>query len=120
VWLSVPLIASTHVPILLTEGPLVGLLAVGSAAVTCVPLAYLWEIGGRTVWAPALLHGAIGGWQVFERSYPPTFSVVVLVASIGVPLVVLAFGDRFLGGSLPTVPVVPGLAGTDSITTETT
>jgi membrane protease YdiL (CAAX protease family) len=94
---SMPLLALTHVPILLMSGVLVGALAVLTAIATCLPLAYLWERGGRTVWAPALLHGLIGTWQLFERTYPVTFSVVLLVAAIGVPLLALMFGDRFFG-----------------------
>ncbi len=94
---SMPLIALTHVPILLSSGPLIGGLALTSAAVTCLPLAYLWERGGRTVWAPAILHGLIGCWQVFERTYPPAFSLVVLFASIVVPLVAFGFRDSFFG-----------------------
>ena len=66
-----------------------------TAATTCLPLAYLWERGGRTVWAPALLHGLIGSWQLFERTYPLRFSLVMLVASIVVPLLALLAGDRF-------------------------
>jgi membrane protease YdiL (CAAX protease family) len=88
VWWSVPLIALTHAPIVISDGWLVGLLATMTAAITCWPFAYLWEYGGRTVWGPALLHGLIGTWQLFERSYPPSFSILVLGASITVPLMV--------------------------------
>ncbi|MFF5083959.1 CPBP family intramembrane glutamic endopeptidase [Actinoplanes sp. NPDC000266] len=87
--LSIPLIALTHVPILITSGPMVGLLALLSAAVTCLPLAWLWERGGHSTWPPAIVHGLIGTWQLWERTYPPQFTVVVLAASILVPM--LAF-----------------------------
>jgi membrane protease YdiL (CAAX protease family) len=97
VLLSIPLIAATHVPIILTNGWLVGGLALVSAAVTCLPLAYLWERGGRTIWPPAIVHGLIGSWQIFDRSYPMTFSLVVLMASILVPLIAFAFRDNFFG-----------------------
>jgi membrane protease YdiL (CAAX protease family) len=92
---SVPLIALTHVPIVVSNGLAVGLLATFTAAVTCLPFAYLWERGGGTVWAPALLHGLIGTWQLFERTYPDSFSMVVLTASIVVPMAVFLFRDRF-------------------------
>lgn len=94
---SIPLIALTHTPILINEGLLVGSLAVLTAAVTCLPFAYVWEHGGRTIWAPALLHGLIGTWQLFDRSYPLSFSMVVLLASITVPLMVIG-ADRVLRG----------------------
>ena len=92
---SMPLIVLTHVPIVVTNGPVVGLLALVTAATTCLPLAYLWERGGMTVWAPALLHGLVGTWQLFERSYPVRFSVVMLLASIAVPMLAFVAGDRF-------------------------
>ena len=101
VLLSIPLIAATHVPIIVTNGWLVGGLALLTASVTCLPFAYLWERGGRTIWAPAILHGLIGSWQIFDRSYPVTFSLVVLIASILVPLIAFAFRDNFFGASVP-------------------
>jgi membrane protease YdiL (CAAX protease family) len=92
---SVPLIAATHLPILMSSGALIGGLALATAAVTCLPLARLWERSGRTIWPAALLHGSIGTWQVFERTYSPVFAVVVLVASLTVPLLVLAVPARW-------------------------
>jgi membrane protease YdiL (CAAX protease family) len=86
---SVPLVALTHVPIILGNGALIGLLAVATAAVTCLPFARLWERGGRTIWAPACLHGLIDTWQLLERTYPPWFPIVVVAASTVVPLAVL-------------------------------
>jgi membrane protease YdiL (CAAX protease family) len=97
---SIPLIALTHVPIALTNGLGVGLVATLSAAVTCLPFAYLYERGGGTIWAPALLHGLIGTWQLFERTYPDRFTVVVLAASIVVPLAVFFFRDGFFRASI--------------------
>jgi len=109
VLVSMPLIALTHVPIILSNGALVGGLALLTAAVTCLPLAYLWERGGRTVWAPALVHGLVGSWQLFERTYPVSFSIVVMVVTLVVPLLALAFRDRFFGRSIApaTAPVQP-------------
>ena len=102
---SIPLIAATHVPIIASNGALVGGLAVVSAAATSVPLAYLWEHGGRTIWGAAVLHGAIGCWQLFDRDYPASFSVVVLLASIGIPLLVLPLFARYLRDA-PTNPSI--------------
>lgn len=100
---SMPWIALTHLPIVVGSGWLVGGLAMTSAAITCLPLAHLWERGGRTIWAAAVLHGLIGTWQLFERSYPPTYQLVILTASIVVPLAAFAFGDRFFAPNLPGV-----------------
>jgi membrane protease YdiL (CAAX protease family) len=98
---SMPLIALTHVTIIAGNGWLVGGLAVITAAVTCLPLSYLYERGGQTMWAPALLHGLIGTWQLFERTYPMTFSLVLVTVPIVVPLVAFAFGAWFFGRPLP-------------------
>jgi membrane protease YdiL (CAAX protease family) len=92
-WVT-PLIAVTHVPIIVGNGLLLGALAVLSAAVTCVPFAHLWEHGGRTIWGPAVLHGAIGFWQLFERTFPDRYSAAVICGSIVVPLVVLLWRPR--------------------------
>ncbi|MEZ5406853.1 MAG: CPBP family intramembrane glutamic endopeptidase [Acidimicrobiales bacterium] len=92
---SMPLIALTHVAIIVSNGPLVGGLAVTSAAITCLPFSYLWQRGGGTIWAPAITHGLVGTWQLFERTYPDHYSAVVVSVSILIPLVVFAFGDRF-------------------------
>jgi membrane protease YdiL (CAAX protease family) len=95
---TIPLIALTHVPIMVTTGVGVGALAVVSAAVTCLPLAMLWERGGRTIRAPALLHGLIGTWQLFDRdTYGAEFNVLIVSTSILVPLAVCAFGPRWYG-----------------------
>ena len=61
VWCSVPLIALTYTPMVLTDGWLVGGLATLTPAITCWPFAYLWERGGHTG-GPVLLHGLIGTW----------------------------------------------------------
>jgi membrane protease YdiL (CAAX protease family) len=92
---SVPLIALTHVPIVFTNGLGIGLLATLTAAVTCLPFAYLWERGGGTIWAPALLHGLIDSWQLFERTYPDRYSAVILTVVIVVPMSVFLFRDGF-------------------------
>jgi membrane protease YdiL (CAAX protease family) len=92
---SVPLIALTHVPIVVSNGLAVGALATLTAAATCLPFAYLWERGGGTIWAPALLHGLIGSWQLFERTDSDRYSMVVMTASILVPMAVFLFRDRF-------------------------
>ena len=91
---SMPLIALTHVPIIAGNGLGVGGLAVLSAIVTCLPLAHLYDRGGRTIWAPAIVHGLIGTWQLFERTFPVEFSLLILVGSILTPLAAVALGDR--------------------------
>jgi membrane protease YdiL (CAAX protease family) len=92
---TMPLIAATHLPILVTAGPVVGAAAIVVAAATCVPLAYLWERGGRTIWAPALVHAAIDVFKLVEVPTGPaatTFSLGLAAVSALVPF--LAFADR--------------------------
>jgi membrane protease YdiL (CAAX protease family) len=103
---TVPLIALTHVPIIMGNGLAVGSLAVLSAAVTCLPLAYLYDRGGSTVWPPAIVHGLIGTWQLFDRTYPVEFSMLVLCGSILTPLTAFVFRDRFFATAADRPPSI--------------
>ena len=67
-WWTMPLIAVTHVPIVATMGPAVGIGALAVAAVTSLPLAYLYETGRRTIWAPG--GGAHRDRQLQARRHP--------------------------------------------------
>lgn len=99
---TMPLIAATHVPIVITQGPVVGGLAMVVAAVTCLPFGYLWERGGQTIWAAAMLHAAIDVFKLIEVPPGPdavSFSIALSLVSIVVPLAVFLFGDRFFGAA---------------------
>jgi membrane protease YdiL (CAAX protease family) len=52
------LLAAAHVPLVVTAGWVVGVLAILVAVLTFVPLAVLFERGNNTIWSPALVHGA--------------------------------------------------------------
>jgi membrane protease YdiL (CAAX protease family) len=95
---SMPLVAAVHVPIVLALGPAVGFGAMAVAAVTAVPLAYLYETGGRSAWAPALVHTAIDAFKlvVLPAAALPTFSVLIIGAALTVPLLALAVPRRAL------------------------
>ncbi|MHC1561406.1 CPBP family intramembrane glutamic endopeptidase [Actinomycetospora sp. C-140] len=97
---TMPLLAATHVPILVTSGPAVGLGAMAVAATTTVPFAYLFETGRGTVWAPALVHTAIDSFKLVL--IPPaavtTFSLLLVGVSLVVPLLALAVPRRVLVG----------------------
>jgi len=54
----------THLPIAITSGWVVGSAAMLVAAVTTLPLVYLYERGAITIWAPVLLHAAIDSFRV--------------------------------------------------------
>ena len=95
---SMPLVAAAHVPIVLTMGPAVGLGALAVAAVTAVPLAYLYETGRRSVRAPALVHTAIDAFKlvVLPAAALPTFSVLIIGVSLTIPLLAPAVPRRLL------------------------
>jgi len=94
VLLSMPLLALTHVPIVLSSGLLVGIVAMVVAAVTTLPFAYLYELGGRTIWAPALVHAAIDVFRALTVDPADTvvFSLYVSAIALVVPLVAFALG----------------------------
>lgn len=94
VLLSMPLLALTHVPIVINSGLVVGLAAMLVAAVTTLPFAYLYERGGRTIWAPALLHTAIDAFRALTVDPADTlvFSLYVSAVALVVPLVAFPLG----------------------------
>ena len=96
-----PLVAIAHVPILLTSGPVVGGAALVVAAVTSVPLAYLFDTGRGTIWAPAVVHTAIDSFKlvIIPAAALTTFSLLLSAFSVLVPLLVLAVPRRILNPS---------------------
>jgi membrane protease YdiL (CAAX protease family) len=94
VLLSMPLLALTHVPIMINSGVLVGTAAMIVAAVTTLPFAYLYELGGRTIWAPALVHAAIDTFRALTVDPADTvvFSLYVSAVALVVPLVAFPLG----------------------------
>jgi membrane protease YdiL (CAAX protease family) len=93
VLLTMPLVAVTHVPIVLGSGVAVGAAAMVVAAATAVPMAHLWEMGRRTIWAPALLHTAIDHFKLLVLpASTVTFSLTLAAVSATVPLLVLFVG----------------------------
>ena len=80
-----PLLSGTHIPVIVTSGPVVGVAAMLVAAVTTVPLAYLYETGGNTVWAPAVVHTAIDSFKlvVIPAAAVTTFSPALRVQPAG-------------------------------------
>jgi membrane protease YdiL (CAAX protease family) len=63
---TMPLIALTHLPIVIEAGPAVGVAAMIVAIVTCIPLAHLCELGRGTIWAAAIVHAAIDTFKLIE------------------------------------------------------
>jgi membrane protease YdiL (CAAX protease family) len=111
---TMPLLAATHVPVVVSSGPAVGGAAMLVAAVTTVPLAYLYETGRGTVWAPALVHTAIDSFKlVLVPAAVLTFSLTLAAVALVVPLLALAVPRRMLvdrpadGAPVPATPPEP-------------
>jgi hypothetical protein len=77
----------------------VGIAALTVAAATSVPLAYLFDTGRSTIWAPAVVHTAIDSFKlvVVPAAAATTFSLLLSAVSIVIPLLVLAVPRRVLG-----------------------
>ena len=101
---SMPLIAVTHVPIVLAAGPAVGVGAMLVAATTSIAFSRLYAMGGGTLWAPGLLHAAIDSFKlvVLPAAAQPIYPFLIIGFSIVVPLLVLVVPPtRRASGSKP-------------------
>ncbi len=110
---TMPLLAATHLPIIVSSGPVVGVAAMLVAAVTTLPLAYLYETGRNTIWAPAVLHTAIDSFKLFivPAAVATTFSLLLSAFSLLVPLLVLAVPRRVFSGGTSKAHVPARLSG---------
>ena len=89
---TTPLIAATHVPVMLESGVAVGVVAIVIAAVTCLPLGYLYELGGRTIWAAAIVHAAIDAFKLLDDpASAPGLTAVVALAGLVCPFAIFAW-----------------------------
>lgn len=106
---TMPLIAVSHLPIVFTLDPAVGVGAMAVSMVTSIPFSYLYETGGKTIWAPAIVHTAIDAFKlvIIPAAALSTFSVLIIVVSLIVPLLALAVPRSLLttsggiGGPVP-------------------
>ena len=107
VLLTMPLVAAAHIPIVINNGVVVALGAMLVAAVTSLPFSYLYVTGRCTVWAPAILHTAIDTFKlvIIPEYAVTTFSMLLIVVSIVVPLLALTVPRRLL---------LPGRASRDA------
>jgi membrane protease YdiL (CAAX protease family) len=73
----------------------VALASVMLATIISFPLAYLFELGGGTIWAPALLHFTVqGAIKILELPGDTTMPIVWMAASATIPWLAFAFGCR--------------------------
>ena len=81
---------SVHLVLFLSMPWPIALASVLLAVVISFPLAYLFELGGETIWAPALLHFVIQATVkvvVFSQG-AESFALVWMAASALIPLLV--------------------------------
>ena len=86
--------AAVHVLIFATNPWPIALAALALSVVLSVPFAHLYELGGRTIWAPAIVHAVIQGavkLVVFPADAANLFPLVWMAASaLGGVLVLVA------------------------------
>jgi membrane protease YdiL (CAAX protease family) len=98
--LSVPPFLLVHLPMFFYMPPAVAAAAVLTSLVISFPLARLFELGGRTIWAPAVLHWVIQGAIKLLPVAPGDqqsdqqlrLTLVWLVLSMLLPWLAFAFG----------------------------
>lgn len=95
---TVPFIGAAHIPVVVNNGILVAIGAMLVAAVTSLPLGYLYLAGRGTIWAPALVHTAIDTFKlvVIPSEAIPTFSGLAILVSLLVPLLVFVVPRRLM------------------------
>jgi membrane protease YdiL (CAAX protease family) len=100
--LSTAYFAAYHLVLILTDGPIVGVIAVVIAIPTGFLTAYAYEVGDNTVWGPVLLHAGTNA-LAFTVAYPSDVqplatSLYLLVGVISAGAVILgAFRSGFRG-----------------------
>lgn len=88
---SMPAFVAAHLILFFTMPFAVALAAVLLAAIVSFPLARLYELGGRTIWAPALVHAVVQGTVKvveFPAAAPTTFPIVWMAAAAVLPWLV--------------------------------
>ena len=91
-WLSIAPFAAVHLFLFWTMPWPIAAAALALSCVISFPLAWLYELGGRTVWAPAVLHAVIQGLiKVVVVSGPGSegLPLIWMAACAVLPLVLL-------------------------------
>jgi membrane protease YdiL (CAAX protease family) len=90
--------AAVHLPMFATQPPEVASVAIALAVALSFPLARLYELGGDTIWAPALVHAMVQGalkLVVFDRAEALTMLAVIwMLAAAALPWLVFAIPQR--------------------------
>lgn len=91
-WLSAGVFVAAHLLLFATMSWPIALAATTLALVVSFPLSHLFELGGRTIWAPAIVHFVMqGAVKVVEMPGSPTaYQMMWLAACAAVPWLGLA------------------------------
>lgn len=96
-WLAVLIFSLAHIPIIISQGIIVGGMAVLLSVVSSFPFAWLYEKGGNTIWAPAIVHFAIDTVipiMAFASPSPLSQPAVVLWMAASMVIPYIAFFIR--------------------------
>jgi membrane protease YdiL (CAAX protease family) len=78
----------------------VALASVLLALILSFPLAYLFELGGSTIWPPALLHFTVqGALKVLDLGGDALLPLIWIGASVAIPYLVFLFCPSTIGRS---------------------
>jgi len=85
-----------HLELLVRMPAAIAVASILLSALISLPLARLFDLGGRTIWAPAMLHAVVQGVvKVIDVEEPTaTFPLVWMGASAVIPFVVFAWRPR--------------------------
>lgn len=85
-----------HLTLLFRMPAAIAIASILLSALIALPLARLFDLGGRTIWAPAILHAVVQGVvKVIDVEEPsPMFPLVWMAASATIPFLVFAWRPR--------------------------
>jgi membrane protease YdiL (CAAX protease family) len=101
---SMPFVMAAHIPIVIESGWLVGGAALLVAAVTAIPLSYLYDLGRGTIWAPAVVHAGIDTFKTVDVTTPGLPLMLAAAAMVLPFLVFLPRPVRTASGATPGTP----------------
>ncbi len=107
-WLSLLPFTAAHLMLFFNMEPVLAVASIFVAVATSLPLAWLYERGGQTVWAPALLHFGIHAIKLVdvEASQYMPLALGWMAVSATVPyLAFLLLRDKAISSDPPGVPV---------------
>lgn len=85
--------AIAHLYLFFTMAWPIALAALGLAVLSSFPFAWLYELGGRTIWAPAIAHAVVQGAIKIFVVEDPVFPILWMAASLAALWLVFAISS---------------------------